>query len=108
MHWHMYNTNSLPRSYIIDSDDRNIQGIFRKYWDQMQQAAYSIPEDFISSDERKNIEQLKELNSIPSLEKYLRENPLDPCDTETLKPYLFQIVLRLYVDSHAPQCFAMC
>lgn len=98
-HWHLYNAHSLPRSYIIDSDDQSIQAIFKSVpgvWDQMTAEAYSIDQDFVSPEERKDIEELGTLNSINSLEQYLKENPLDPCDT-SLKPYLFSVVYKLCV-----------
>ena len=97
-HWHLYNVHSLPRSYIIDSDDQSIQAIFRsvQVWDQMTAAAYSIDEDFVSTEDKQDIEALGSLNSIISLEQYLQDNPLDSSDIKSLKPYLFRVVDKLY------------
>lgn len=66
--------------------------MFGKYWPQMVQAVFSIPDDIILPEDLEAINQLKKLTSISDMEDYLDRNPYNARDRKSLKPYLFDVV----------------
>lgn len=74
--------------------------MFGSYWDNVERLVYKIPADFMPTEDRKRIEELRALKPMQSLSAYLTEHPFKLSHEEgvpqrSFKNYLFQVVTFL-------------